>query len=298
MGMPPRADREAALDTELLRELDALRRRLEIRARSRGVGDRAAKRRGGASEFIEHRGYSPLDDLRRVDWAAYARTGDPVVKVFRAEEDVVIRVLCDASASLGFGDPRKVEMARKIAAAIGYLALSRGETAEIYETKDGETIARGASRGRAGALSFVRRAAGVEWSGTTNLGRAIETLAGKTKRPGMIALVSDFWDEGDIPRALSRAAALGHDVALVHIVAPEDTEPNVFGDVTLEDAETGAVVELTVDETTLRAYRERFETHCRNLRGAAKKLEGSYVRARTDENLLDVMRRFVARSID
>jgi len=297
MGTPPNGDRDA-LDAELLRELDALRRRLEIRARSRGVGDRAAKRRGGTSEFIEHRGYSPFDDLRRVDWAAYARTGDPVVKVFRAEEDTVIRVLCDASTSLGFGDPRKVEMARKIAAAIGYLALSRGETAEIYETKNGEMVARGASRGRAGALSFVRRASDVQWSGTTDLRRAIEALVGKAKRPGMIALLSDFLDEGDVPRALSRAAALGHDIALVHILAPEDVEPTLFGDVTLEDSETGALVELTVDETTLRAYRERFEAHCRTLRGAAKKLEGSYVQARTDEKLLDVMRRFVARSID
>src|SRR5262245_26947637 len=100
------------LGAAFVRELEALRRRLEIRARSGAAGEHLARRRGGAAEFHEHRPYAPGDDLRRIDWAAYARSGEPVLKVFRAEEDVVARLVVDTSASLGVGEPPKLEVAR------------------------------------------------------------------------------------------------------------------------------------------------------------------------------------------
>ncbi len=65
------------LDPEFVRELEALRRRLEIRARSGAAGEHAAKRRGGAAEFQEHRYYEPGDDLRRVDWLALRGRASP-----------------------------------------------------------------------------------------------------------------------------------------------------------------------------------------------------------------------------
>jgi len=83
----------ALLDPGFVRELEALRRRMEVRARSGAAGEHIAKRRGGSAEFHEHRTYAAGDDLRRIDWSAYARSGEPVVKVFRAEEDVVARLL-------------------------------------------------------------------------------------------------------------------------------------------------------------------------------------------------------------
>src|SRR5262252_6800194 len=91
----------ALLDPAFARELEALRRRMQVRARSGSGGDHTAKRRGSSAEFLEHRPYAPGDDLRRIDWLAFARTGEPVFKLFRAEEDVVVRMIVDASASLG-----------------------------------------------------------------------------------------------------------------------------------------------------------------------------------------------------
>src|SRR5262245_26111442 len=98
-GLPAGGSSRTLLDPAFLRELEALRRRLTIRARSGASGEHTARRRGGSAEFLEHRPYAPGDDLRRVDWAAYARSGEPVLKIFRAEEDVVVRLVCDASAS-------------------------------------------------------------------------------------------------------------------------------------------------------------------------------------------------------
>ena len=211
------------LGPDFVRELSVLRRRLDIRARSGGGGEHLAKRRGGSAEFQEHRAYAPGDDMRRIDWAAYARTGEPVLKLFRAEEDVVARLVCDASASLGYGEPRKIDAARRLAAAVGYMALANAERAQLFLAGAGITEERAPVRGR-----------------------------------------------GGIP-ALLRA---------------------------LEDAETGAVVEVTMDAAAVEAYALRFAGLCEELRAFARKHRAAYVRARTDEPLEGAVRRIVARSVD
>src|SRR5450631_3359167 len=132
------------------------RRRMEIRARSGGGGDHLAKKRGGTAEFLEHRPYSPGDDLRRIDWLAFARTGEPVFKLFRSEEDVVVRLLLDSSASLDMGEPNKLETAKRLAAAIGYMALASSERTQVLAASEGLSHVSEPTRGRAALHKLLR----------------------------------------------------------------------------------------------------------------------------------------------
>lgn len=295
------AARSELLDAGFVRELEALRRRLEIRARSGASGEHLAKRRGGSAEFHEHRAYAPGDDMRRIDWAAYARTGEPVLKLFRAEEDVVARLVCDVSASLGAGEPgapTKLHTAKRLAAAIGYMALAGSERAQVIAA--GEVPARDAtpSRGRGGLPALLRALDALEARGGTDLAKSIDRVVQQSGRPGMLVVLSDFFDPGPVTAALTRAAAAGHDVVVVQVVTPEEIEPSFEGDWALEDAETGAVVEVTMDATAIQAYVLRFAGLCEELRAWARKHRGAYVRVRTDEPLEDAIRRFVARGVD
>jgi uncharacterized protein (DUF58 family) len=286
------------LDAAFVRELEVLRRRLEIRARSGAPGEHTAKRRGGAAEFEEHRPYTAGDDMRRIDWLAYARSGEPMVKVFRAEEDVVARLLCDTSASLSYGDPPKLDVARKIAAAVGYMALADAERAQLLSTAGGLTRDHRPSRGRGGLPALLRHLDSIEAAGHTDLAQGIDTVLRRCRRAGMLLVVSDFFDAGPVLAALTRAVIAGHDPLLVHVVAPEEIEPPFEGDWTLEDAETGELVELTMDADAVEAYMARFSGLCAELGLWARRHGASYVRVRTDEPLEGVMRRLVARSID
>jgi len=286
------------LDPAFVRELEVLRRRLEIRARSGASGEHVARRRGGSAEFQEHRPYSPGDDLRRIDWAAYARTGEPVLKLFRAEEDVIVRIVLDASASLDFGEPPKIEAARRVAAAFGYMALAASERAQILVAGEGLTREENPARGRSGLHALLRALDAIEPRGGTDLPRAIDTVLRKSKRAGMLVVVSDFMDGGPLATALGRAVAAGHDLALVQVVAPEEIEPAYEGDWALEDAETGATLEVTMDAAAIEAYVLRFAGLCEELRQIARRLNATYVRVRTDEPLESAIRRLVSRSID
>jgi uncharacterized protein (DUF58 family) len=286
------------LSGEFVRELEVLRRRLDVRARSGQTGEHLAKRRGGSSEFAEHRAYEPGDDLRRIDWAAYARSGEPVLKLFRAEEDLIARVVCDGSASLGFGDPPKIDVARRLAAAVAYLTLARSERAQVFVAGAGLKGETSPARGKAGLSPVLRALEGIVPEGKTDLGRAVDQVVRRSARPGLLAVVSDFFDRGPVLDAIGRAARVGHDVALVQVVAPDEIEPALEGDWALEDAETGEVVEVTMDAAAIEAYALCFAGLCEELRGFARKHRATYVRARTDEPLADVARRLVSRSVD
>ncbi len=286
------------LDVQFVRELEALRRRLEIRARSGAAGEHLAKRRGGSAEFHEHRPYYAGDDLRRIDWAAYARSGEPVMKVFRAEEDVLARLVCDVSTSLEFGDPPKIDIARRLAAALGYMTLADAERAQVVVAGEGLLREHSPRRGRGGLAGLLRSLDEIRTAGGTDLSRCIDSVVRRSSRPGLLAIFSDFFDAGPLTTSLNRAAAAGHDVVLVQVLAAEEVEPTLEGDWTLEDAETGQLVEVTMDPAAIEAYALRLAGLCEELRAWARSRGATYVRVRNDESLEDAVRRIVARSVD
>jgi len=292
------------LAPEFLRELELLKRRLEIQARSGELGERAAPRRGGSAEFREHRPYAPGDDPRRIDWLAFARTGQPVTKLFRAEEDAVVRLLLDASASQSFGNPSKHETAQRLSAAVGALALASGQRAEVALARERpdradpvERLGR-RKRGRAGTSELVREIARVTPEGRADLARAVRRVVESSARPGLLVVLSDFLDPGPVTASLGMARAAGHDVALVQIIDKSELEPDFEGDFSLVDAETEASVEVTLDAAAIEAYLLRVAGLAEELRNWARRHGATYVRATTDEPLLDVIKRFVKRSLD
>lgn len=289
---------EELLDPAFLRELEALRRRMEIRARSGAAGERLASRKGSSVEFQEHRPYAPGDDPRRIDWMAYARSGEPMIKLFRAEEDVVARLLVDRSASMGFGEPSKLQVARRLAAAIGYLSLARLERAQLIDAGPERTLLRPPVRGRASLPELLRPLVALEAEGAVDLARAIDSAVRQSVRPGLLVVLSDFFDAGPVLGALGRARAAGHDLAMVQVVLPEEESPSLEGDLLLEDAETGETIELTADADALEAYARRFAGLCEELRVFARRQGATYVRTVVGEALEEPIRRLVSRASD
>jgi uncharacterized protein (DUF58 family) len=295
------------LDPAFVRELEALRRRLEVRARSGARGERSAPRRGGTSEFQEHRPYVAGDDLRRVDWLAFARTGEPVLKLFRTDEDSIVRILLDGSASLDYGDPAKFEVARRLAAAIGYMALAGSQRAQLLLAQPGASDAPDRSgglgethpprRGRS-ALARLLRDLDTAPRGRVELARAVDQAVQRSTRPGLLVLISDFLDAGPVTLALGRARSAGHDVALLQVLDRTELQPSFDGDLTLVDAETGAELSVTLDASALEAYALRLAGLVEELRGWARRHGCTYVRASTEEPLEAVVRRFVGRGVD
>lgn len=285
------------LDAAFVRELALLRRRLKVDVRSGGSGEHAARRRGGSAEFQEHRPYAPGDDLRRIDWLAFARSGAPVVKTFRAEEDVAVRLLIDASSSLDYGNPRKIEVSRRLAAAIAYLALEDSERVQLLVAGGPNT--RGLSvvgeprRGRGALHRVLRELSHIEASGQASLPATLRAVSERGLRPGLLVVLSDFLDPGPVAEELSRLRAQGHSLALIQVLSRMELEPDFEGDLGLVDAETQAELEVTMDAAAIEGYLARLAGLIEELRATARRLAGRYVRVLTDEPLEPPLRRFV-----
>lgn len=282
------------LDPRFVQELEALRRRLHARAVSGAAGDHLSKRRGGGTEFAEHRAYNAGDDLRRIDWLAFARTGEPVVKLHRAEEDVIVRVVIDASGSL---DGAKFLFAQRVAAAVGYMALASSERVQLIAAQASPSAPSRPMRGRASLVDMLRTLSSLHASGGTNLAGAIDAALARG-RAGVMLVVSDFLDPAGFERPLQKACAAGHDLLLVQVLSPEEIDPGFEGDVLLEDAETGEEIALTADAEVLADYRARLDALTHGLSTFARTHRASFVRARSDGRLEDCVRRVIERRVE
>lgn len=282
------------LSPEDLTELEALKKRLRFDTRSRQAGNHVSSRRGSSAEFLEHRAYAEGDDLRRLDWAVYARTGEPSIKLFRAEEDTCVRIFLDTSASLLQGSPAKFEIARRAAAALGYMTLASSERAQVLSGAAALAPPTKAARGRGGVARFMHELTSVTARGAGDLAACLQTARRSVREKSVVAVFSDFFDPGPVLETLSQLAADGHTLVVVQVLSHEDASPTLFGDYTLVDSETGHEVALTVDSASLDAYAQRLRALFESLQGIALRSRGRVVRLIGDERPSHVVDRILS----
>ncbi len=260
--------------------------------RSGAAGSRAGKLGGSSAEFLEHREYAPGDDARRIDWAAYARSQNAVIKRFRSEEDAWVRLVIDASGSMAFGAPSKFLHAQRIAAALGYLALAQGERVDARfagECGGATSVLRGANA-RASLLRVLARA---EPRGPGMLADSAQRLMATARTKTAVVVIADFLDRS-IEAALAAVAARGHVLYLVQVLSPEELAPSLSGDFLLEDAETGETLAFTADEHSIADYMRRLGELQARLRALAIASRGRFLVTSSSDALSEMLPRFVA----
>jgi len=218
----------------------------------------AASKRGQSVEFADFRLYSHGDDLRRVDWNVYARTERAFIKLFVEEEDRTVHLLLDCSPSMDWGDgaAHKLTWARRAAAALGYIALAgldRVSLATLGGGVAGQLAGQRGTRAFFRLLDFLGNAGAI--AGAGDLDAALTAYAGRARQPGPIFLFSDLLVAGSGKAGLTALAAHGYEPNVIHILAPDERDPALAGELQLIDSETGATRDLTVDDAALGRYR-------------------------------------------
>src|SRR5882757_1681062 len=154
------------LTPELLRRLEQFQLLAARRAKSSAKGERRSRARGQSVEFADHRSYVPGDDFRYLDWNLFGRLDKLFLKLYEEERELPVRIFLDASESMTFGEPRKFDFARQVAAAIGYVALCGFDRVSVipFPENRAESAVRGALRavrGRKSALHFFKNLSGL-----------------------------------------------------------------------------------------------------------------------------------------
>jgi uncharacterized protein (DUF58 family) len=247
------------LDPDFIRRLDRLKVVSQRRFAGASAGARRSTRRGASVEFKDHRPYYRGDDVRRIDWNAYARLGELVLRLYVAEEDLTIHLLVDRSRSLAFGNPPKIEVAKRAAAALGYVGLAGSERVTVVPFAAGVSAPLPPGRGRRYVGPLLRFLEGIEPDGATDLARTVDQFLARRPRPGVVALIGDLLDPAGFERPLDRLLSERHEPVLLHVLDEEEPPADHGADLVLVDSERGARVEVTLDVAARRAYRARVE---------------------------------------
>lgn len=249
-----------------------------------------SRRRGRALEFAEHRPYVPGDDPKLVDWRSYARLGRLYLKQYDEERARPLTLLVDASASLDWGEgaAHKGGYARRLTAALAWIALRRQDPVRVWLLRDGAATPLPPVGTRAEVPTLYRHLGSVQERGGTGLAAAVRAaLAGPTRGP--VVLLTDLLDT-DWAAAVAALAAGGEGTVL-QVLAPDEWEPPLGEEVELEDAETGALCPTRLGPAELAAYRERLAAFLAAVRRECRRHGLAYLALNTATPLQEVVLR-------
>jgi uncharacterized protein (DUF58 family) len=276
------ASRASFFTPEFLAQLERLSLLSRRTFRGSVKGERRSPRRGHSVEFADYRAYGHGDDLRYVDWNIYGRLDRLHVKLFVDEEDLCLHLLVDASASMGFGAPSKLDYAVRLAAALGFVGLVNHERVGLGVLR--ERIAEGWSptRGRSQVIPMMNFLDDLRPEGGTSLDAGLSSYAKRAREAGLVVVISDLLDPAGYERGVRALLERRFDVHVVHLLDPEEMSPTLGGDLRLIDSESGELRDLTVDAEAVRAYRERLRLFLERAEGFCRSHEIGYHRIVTD----------------
>ncbi len=241
------------LSQDMLDRLEQLRLHIHGKAQGGGGGTRASRVRGVSAEFSDYRDYAPGDDIRRIDWNAYARLDRLYLKQFMEEQENICHILLDCSRSM----EDKWQNALETAEALAYLALLAGDRVRIVCLRGKET--------RPGPLYHTRRSfeqvcAYLESCACDGKdGVEAGVLALRELPRGMSLLISDCLQPVSMDRSLKWLQFMRQETVLIQILADAEVHPELEGHLNLVDSESGEKMAVTVDRQALEAYLRTLE---------------------------------------
>jgi uncharacterized protein (DUF58 family) len=252
---------EPLFNLDVLRELDRLQLIVNEARIGTTKGERRSVRRGTSIEFADYRNYVRGDDLRRIDWNIYARLDRPFIKLFEEEEDLAVYLMLDCSASMNWGgdtepDQDKFRFSQRVMAGLGYVALNSGDRLSVLALGGtGETL--GPVRGTTFTTRLLEFLEGLQPVGGLDLNAAMKNAAIQIEQPGMCIVLSDLLSPNGYQQGLSALHDAGHEMVLIHVLSPDEIEPQLTGDLQLVDVETGFGQDVTIDANMRDLYVSR-----------------------------------------
>jgi uncharacterized protein (DUF58 family) len=202
------------------------------------AGTRLGRATGASLEFVDSREYVAGDDLRHVDWRAYARTDQLRVRLFREEVAPVLDLVHDASASMKV-TPGKAAATAVLCDAFAYWAERGGGRPRVHDAPDLAQVA-------------------------------------PLRRDGVRVVVSDFLWPSDPAPLLLRLAVGAALLVVVQVLDPWELAPTVEGALALHDCEGDARLELVLDAPVIARYRARLQRLCAGVEQATRRVGGRF----------------------
>lgn len=233
-------------------------------------------RRPGASiELLEHREYQPGDDLRAINWGAFARTDRLMVKTYTEEVQPHLDIIIDGSRSMDIENSAKCRAALALAAALAEAARNAGHTHRAWLAGE---LCLPLGNAHLPASAWDR----IDMTGRTSL-EAIVTQSPTWRHNGIRILISDLMSPTHpdaIVQQLARGAA---GLSILQVVARSDVDPGPAGDIRLFDIETEQEIDLCLDATAIDRYKEALGRHQQSWQEACARTSSTMITLVADD---------------
>lgn len=259
------------IDPELMKMLE----RLNITSRKLFPGAMKGKRRsikrGSSVEFADYRDYQPGDDFRFIDWNIYARLNKLFLKTFMEEENIYIHILLDTSPSMNFGTPSKLEYAKMLSSSLAYIGLVNLDTVVLTIFSENINTLK-PMRGKDQIFPIIDFLNNIPNSTNSSqassiMGECLRKYAIRTHHRGVAIIISDFLVPSNVyETGLKSLLYKNFDVKVIQILSEDELNPNLSGELKLQDSETNETKEVTITDSMLARYRLRLTKFCNDLK--------------------------------
>lgn len=274
---------EPLFDESFLRRLERLSLQAQRSLRGSFVsGTHRSRRFYPSSIFSDHRPYNVGDDLRYVDWNAYARQDHMLLKMGEAEQNVDVHLLLDASRSMAWGLPPKMRSLQRFAGALGYLSLTHGDRLHVVPFGMQPLRPFGPAQGKGRLIEMLRYIEAMPIQKQTSIQAVLQQHAQTYQRGGLLILCSDLLVHEGLGEGLRFLRPPRWQVMVMHLLDPRELRPEIQGPLELEDTETGARLEVALDAEALAIYRQNVEDWQEKIARTCGRYGASYARILTN----------------
>jgi uncharacterized protein (DUF58 family) len=258
-------------------------------------GRHSSPHRGSSVEFAEYRKYVPGDDLRRLDWRAYGRSDRFYVKEFEADTNLRCCLVLDTSGSMDYGSRgvTKIEYARRLAAAIGYLALEQGDAVGLACVAGGIVRNIPPRRNPAHLMAVFDVLEEARPRGETRLAPILHELAETVRQRALIVILSDlFVDPNELRSCFEHLRFRKHDVAVFHLLDPQELAFDFRRPMRFLDMEGGPAIFAEPNEIADR-YQKALGEYLATVHQLVLESAVDYQRVAIDDDYEQVLIRFL-----
>ncbi|MFB6207946.1 MAG: DUF58 domain-containing protein [Candidatus Nanohaloarchaea archaeon] len=273
------------IEIDFLDELDRFQLALKKNSLEMQEGEQSSESTGHGMIFKDHKQYVPGDDIRRIDWKAYARTGDYFVKRYEEEKNVTLHVLLDRSSSMNYGSPSKYDYAAKIGIALAYMALNTNDRYRFSVFSETLTdISSG--RRNANLAKIVDTLNSMRQTPESKIERCVTEYSSRIKNKSAVIILSDFLS--DIESIESGLESLQNtDALLVNVFDSNELNPGMEGDKILTDPESDSRLRTYLSKRTKERYRGRLQEHISELEEVAHGHGAEYLQVSTQQDIFE-----------
>lgn len=258
-------------------------------------GKHPSPHRGASVEFAEYRKYVPGDDLRRLDWRAFGRTDRHYIKESETDTNLRCSLIVDTSGSMAFGSGpvTKIDFAKRLAAALAYLAVQQGDAVSLAGVADQIVTEVPPRRNPAHLVPVFDLLERMKPTGGTQLVPLLHELAETIRQRALIVIISDlFADPAELRGAFEHFRFRKHDLAVFHLLDALELDFTFHRPTRFLDMEGGPAVFAEPNDIADR-YHRALGRYLEGLREAVIETAVDYHRVRTDADYEQVLLRFL-----